>query len=343
MYNILFVHPVNDLTGSCRVLANIIEMEYSNDTVFVITRNENGFLSQLPNVKICSVIYKIRGKKYFFSPLISRIHAFLLVLYYGKSFDTFYINTIVPFYAALVAKLYNKKIIYHIHEKFVSKRKSVSIYEWFFNHINSKRIFVSKYLESCYPIRKDCQSIIKYNTLPKSFLLNVHEEPLSERRLNRILMISSLNRIKGIFNFIELARILPEYNFTLILSASQVDISNYIKEKIPLNLDIIPAQSNIHPFLQKTDLILNLSIPSLWIETFGMTILEAMAYHIPAIVPNVGGPQELVKDNYNGFCIDVTNVEEVAQTIKKSLNRETYTILHTNTIERFKILNNNGI
>ncbi len=342
MYNVLFVHPVNDLTGSCRVLANVIEENYSNDKVFVITRDENGFLSELPNVKICPVFYKIRGGC-LLSSLISQIHAFLLVLYYGKYFDVFYINTIVPFYAALVAKLYNKKIIYHIHEKFVSKRKRVFVYEWFFNHVASKRIFVSKYLESCYPVRKDSQSIIRYNTLPKSFLSKVHEEPLSERKLNRILMISSLNRKKGIFNFIELARILPEYDFTLILSSSQVDISNYIKEKTSHNLSIIPAQSNIHPFLQKTDLILNLSIPDLCIETFGMTILEAMAYHIPAIVPNVGGPLELVKDQYNGFCIDVTNLEEVSQTIKQALDKNIYTYLYFNTVDRFKLFNRHEI
>lgn len=51
------------------------------------------------------------------------------------------------------------------------------------------------------------------------------------------------------------------------------------------------------------------------VETFGMTILEAMAYGIPAIVLNVGEPMEIVSDGYNGYCIDVSDVDVVSATV----------------------------
>ena len=86
--------------------------------------------------------------------------------------------------------------------------------------------------------------------------------------------------------------------------------------------------------------MLNLSIPSLWIETFGMTILEAMAYGIPSIVPNVGGPTELIIDGYNGYCIDVTNVDEIVFSIERIMQEVNYKFFVNNSSERFLCFNN---
>ena len=70
--------------------------------------------------------------------------------------------------------------------------------------------------------------------------------------------------------------------------------------------------------------MLNLSNPFVWVETFGMTILEAMAYGVPSIVPNVGGPIELIEDGYNGFCVDVTDAKVVVEKIKEVLESDNY-------------------
>ena len=76
------------------------------------------------------------------------------------------------------------------------------------------------------------------------------------------------------------------------------------------------------------------------VETFGMTILEAMPYGIPAIVPNVGGPLELVQHGYNGYCVDVRNLEELRYYLSLALERDNYCRLVYNTLsvfeERFK-------
>lgn len=65
---------------------------------------------------------------------------------------------------------------------------------------------------------------------------------------------------------------------------------------------------NTHPFYQEASIILNLSDVNLWVETFGLTILEGMAYQLPAIVPPVGGVIELVEENKNGFLIDSKDI-----------------------------------
>ena len=69
-------------------------------------------------------------------------------------------------------------------------------------------------------------------------------------------------------------------------------------------------------------MLLNLSHPEEWIETFGLVILEAMYYGIPAIVPNVGGPTELVEDGINGYLVDPHNLDDVISKICHLMQNE---------------------
>ena len=337
MNKILFIHQRNDFTGSTRVLANVIETEFANQKVTIITMAGNGLLTSLSNVRIIPIKYPtFNGKRIpIVTSLLCQLQAWFLILFYGWSYDVFYINTIIPYYAAIVGRMYGKKIMYHVHEKFVTKSFYITIAEYVFNHVKSKRIFVSEYLKGQYLAKDNCCSIVKYNTLPHSFLSKVNMVPIKERKLNNLLMITSLTKAKGIFTYVEVAKRLPQYTFRLLVSADFGEIMDFLHQNVPNNLEIISKQSNIHPFLCASDLLLNLSIPSLWVETFGMTILEAMAYGIPAIVPNVGGPTELVTDGYNGYCIDVTDVDAVTKAIKKALS-EKYENLAQNSIKRLK-------
>ena len=50
--------------------------------------------------------------------------------------------------------------------------------------------------------------------------------------------------------------------------------------------------------------MLNLSRVDQWIETFGLTLVEAMSFGIPVIAPPVGGPAEIVTHGREGYCID---------------------------------------
>lgn len=82
--------------------------------------------------------------------------------------------------------------------------------------------------------------------------------------------------------------------------------------------------------------MLNLSNPFLCVETFGMTILEAMAYGVPSIAPNIGGPIELIEDGYNGFCVDVTDAKVVAEKIKEVLGLDNYERFADNALAGFE-------
>lgn len=340
MERILFIHPTNDFTGSTRVLANIFQEEYKDRHIEVVTSDEKkqGMFSNMQNVTIISTKhFKFHGhhiRK--ISGLLHCIYCFFFLFRESHNYDIFYINTIVPWYAAVAGRLTRKKIIWHVHEKFLDNNSSHRWYEYVFNHTKAERIFVSQYLINQYPRRTDCKSYVKYNKLPKAFTSQVQIKPIKQRSLNNIIMLSSLNKEKGLFTFMGLAKRMPENNFTLIISSDMGKIKAFFTEEIPSNVCIVPKQSDIHPFLQVNDLILNLSIPFLCVETFGMTLIEAMSYGIPAIAPNVGGPLEVIKNGYNGYCINVTNIDEIVEHINIILDKQNYPTFVNNALEQIK-------
>lgn len=336
---VLYIHPNNDFTGSTRVLSNILsELHISVD---VLTRDvSTGCLSGLDNVRLispCNLEFRSRPIP-FLSSIVWRTHIALILLRIGRQYDCFYINTIMPFWAALIGKLYKRQVIYHIHEKFVVKSFEVRLAEYVFDRTKAWRIFVSNYLKNQYKDNGSLSSVI-YNRLSTAYLSRVRVRPIESRPRNTITMISSLSRAKGVGNFVALARRLPDLNFILVLSADESAVKNFFEEEFPKNLELKLKLADVGEVIYNTDLLLNLSVPDLCVETFGMTVLEAMAYGVPALVPEVGGPAELIDSGRNGFCIDVTDLSIVEMYIKKSLEINEYKHLSEGAIDKFNVLN----
>lgn len=88
----------------------------------------------------------------------------------------------------------------------------------------------------------------------------------------------------------------------------------------PSNLTIYPRQSDVAPFYNSASVVLNLSDKTRFIETFGMTALEAMSAGLPVVVPTEGGIAEMVEDGVNGYKIDVCNLDDIRQTIAGMLS-----------------------
>jgi len=55
-------------------------------------------------------------------------------------------------------------------------------------------------------------------------------------------------------------------------------------------------------------------------DSFGLVVSEAIFCGTPAIVSNIGGMKDQVKDNYNGFIVKENNPQELAKTLKKALS-----------------------
>ena len=344
---IVCIHLFNNYSGSPKVLMQVIEeLKKRGYPVDLITNRSEGFLSNINGIQYRYLNYKWKHNKILtlFYYIFAQIQLFIIILkHYRSKNSILYINTITPIGAAIAGKLCHKKIIYHVHEKYIKTSILHRVYQSIYESSSAYSIFVSKYLQNSYPDKLSNSSVI-YNSLEKRFI-DITNKYLKERTVkpSTILMVCSLRGFKGIYEFVALSNLLNNYKFELVISASIAEIEKFKQENsLGTNIMIVENQTNLHPYYQRAKLLLNLSNPDEWIETFGLTILEAMAYGIPTLVPDAGGPIELVTNGYNGYLIQPKKINEVKEKIEILMEDEhLYNLLSTNALLKSKEFDNN--
>jgi glycosyltransferase involved in cell wall biosynthesis len=322
---IVFVHLLNDASGSPRVLKSVISsLRNSEENLLLyIGSDGSGFLTEC-GIEVRKYWYKRSRLKLItlVNYLGSQIHLFLRLL---KSNEIerdaiIYINTVLPFGAALYGWITGRRVIFHLHETSISprllKRFLISIVQ-----LTSKlNIYVSDAHRSMLPIR-GVPSCRIYNCLD-SFILGAAATTSYDPRRNgtfTILLIASLRDYKGIPEYLELARCMEtatDTRFELLVNDEQQDVNRYFRGiSVPANLTVTPRVSDPTPFYKRASLLLNLSRMDMWVETFGLTILEAMSFGVPVIAPPVGGPAEIVRNGIEGYLVDSRKNDELMQRV----------------------------
>ncbi len=323
---IIFIHLLNDFSGSPKVLSQIVKnYKNKNHDVELFTSKDEGFLSNIVD-KHHNFFYKRFENKFLtlFSYTLSQFHLFFKILF-SKS-DIVYINTLLPFGAALGAKISGKEVIYHIHETSIRPNILKKFLRYIVSNTASKIIFVSNDLEQKEKFENK-KSFVIHNALENSFLKIASKYTYSHKHENKfiVMMICSLKDYKGIPEFLKIAKKLESHehiSFRLILNSEQNEIDDYFKNKKFKNIEIFSKQKDLEKFYSSSSLVLNLSRIDDCIETFGLTIVEAMAYGVPVIVPPVGGPIEIVEEDKEGFLISSYDVDKVAKKIEELANDE---------------------
>jgi len=317
---IFAVHLLNDFSGSPLILRQSLEI-LSNDHevhLYTSTPSGEGNLSNIPGVINHDSFYKWSPNKlltlfYFITAQSLLFFRFLFIL---KKEDTVYVNTLLPFGAALAGWIIGARVIYHIHEVSITPALLKSFLVKIARLCSAKIIFVSNFVKTQFDFPDEKSSVI-YNALPTSFV----KEAMStvapgKHTLFTVLMLASLKAYKGIYEFVEIAKCLPDIQFVLVLNSSQSKVDAFQKSTdAPTNCTIYPVQNDTAPFYKKANVVVNLSHPDRWMETFGMTILEGMYYGLPAIVPPVGGVTELVRDGIEGIYAGSRDINNVIDAI----------------------------
>lgn len=83
--------------------------------------------------------------------------------------------------------------------------------------------------------------------------------------------------------------------------------------------------SQLEKIMDESDILV---APSMWYETFGFTVLEALSYGVPVLVSDSVGAKDLVQDKINGFIINEKNFEDVL--LKIISNRDCLKIMNCN-------------
>jgi glycosyltransferase involved in cell wall biosynthesis len=308
------------------VLSHVIDALPDADyrkILYTSTSSKSGFLSGLNAVETRHFRYrwKANGWLRLMTFTLSQVLLFFQVLRLRRKEVVIYVNTLLPFGAALAGKLMGKKIIYHLHETSMKPPALKSFLRLVANHTADTVIYVSRYLLAAEKLSRPHGSVV-YNSLSPVF----RDRAVRQRRTGPpsrhcVLMLCSLKEYKGVDEFLVLAGMLPSIAFELVLNSSREEMERWLAgREVPVNCTIYPTQSDTHPFYERATIVLNLSHPDKWVETFGMTILEGMAYGLPVIVPVSGGVRELVEEGVNGFCCDYRDMEGLAGHIQLLAN-----------------------
>lgn len=308
-------HLLNDYSGSPKVLMQLVKgwVNEGIETTVVTGAGRNGFLSNLTGVRYKYFTYEFASNPWIrlFRLVYSQLRLFISLYRVVTKQDIIYINTVLPFGAALLGKVKGCRIIYHIHETSMKpamlKKFLFGIAQWAAQDV----IYVSHY--QAFLEKTSFRKVhVLYNAIENTFLDQAKVNRIQSNVARHILMVCSLKEYKGVHEFVSLAELHSTSLFKLVVNADEGVIKKFFEHRnLPANLTLHATQTNLHPFYSWADVIVNLSRPDGWIETFGLTIVEGMAYALPAIVPPVGGITELVTEGVNGFMADSRNISEL--------------------------------
>lgn len=318
---LIVFHQLNDYSGSPKVLSMTIKalLEHGYEIDLVTTKGGCLDFIKSPRLKTHFFPYRFTSNK--IATLLRSTVSQLFMFYYGVRYGIgkkFLINTIMPVGGALAGKIAGSTIVYHYHENAKFKGLYYRVKAKIMLMLADRIICVSDYQKRFLPQRAIISVIPNAIIKLQKDKLRLHT--LEGFKSRDILMVSSLKVYKGVSLFARLATEMPDYKFTLVANATESEIYVFFKSKkidIPANLTVHPRQSDITSFYNQAGILVNLSDKRYFVETFGLTVLEAMAAGVPTIVPDEGGLVELIEDGKNGFIADVRDIHVIKNTIEK--------------------------
>lgn len=342
---VLLVHLLDDLSGSPRILRDAgraLVRRGWRPRLFVGAPG-TGFLSQL-DVPRTTFPYR-RGSNRLVTLvryLLSQGWLFLRLLG-DRAIDPsalVYVNTVLPFGAMVYGRVTGRKVLVHIHEIDITPPLLKRTLLWVVKWAASMVLYVSDAHAQALPIA-GARSRRLYNSLDPALEKRAAGSTYHQRFEGqfRVLMVASLRDYKGIPEFLRLARDVSgttEISFDLVLNDDMAAIATYFaRQPPPRSVRIHPRNADTAPFYARASLVVNLSRVDQWVETFGLTILEAMAFGVPVIVPPIGGPAELVVDGTNGFLIDSRDSDALrARVLELASDEELCLRISANNVRR---------
>ena len=170
----------------------------------------------------------------------------------------------------------------------------------------------------------------KISVIPNSFFSNSAN---TKDTLNRTFIgfVGRLTQEKGIFDFIQLASIMPAYTFRVAGNKTKALDHVNIPENLKFEGFLDAAQ--LRDFYSRSKVII---FPSLWYEGFPMTLLEAFSSKTPVITYNLSVMPEIVEDGKEGFVVDIGDIHKMSEKIEILFRDEKlWTVISENAREKF--------
>ena len=229
----------------------------------------------------------------------------------------------------LAAKLANIKAVWHLNDTYVPllfriifKILSPLASGYIFSAHRAKEYY-DKYLDSEKPKFIIPPPVDTTLFSPSKNYTGDNKIIDSLRELIVIGTIANINKIKDLETFIKAGSYLNKnfknLHFIIVgeVFANQKEYFNNLKElckKMNLsNIDFVNSCSDVRPLLQRFDIFTITSLS----ETGPMTLWEAMSMEKAIVTTDVGDVRKFVKDDINGYIINIRDPDTLAKKITK--------------------------
>jgi glycosyltransferase involved in cell wall biosynthesis len=175
-------------------------------------------------------------------------------------------------------------------------------------------------------IKKNVSTI--YNGISVPDCSKIEDIDILNQGKKIILAIARVSPPKRTDLFIDIARLLPQYNFVWI--GNQHNVTEF--GELPENCHFLGNIPNAGAFCSRADLLMLTSD----YEGLPMVILEAMSFGKPIIASDVGGVSEIVHNDINGYVLK-NDANIFAEKIEHILdNEDAYRLFCKNSHKIFK-------
>jgi glycosyltransferase involved in cell wall biosynthesis len=139
----------------------------------------------------------------------------------------------------------------------------------------------------------------------------------------RLAFVGRIDPMKGLHILIDAFRMVPTLAISLHVYGIVQSAATFEYEKKILALSSGDPRITFHGPIPSADVVERLrqydflAVPSQWMETGPMVVLEAFAAGIPVLGSNLGGISELVRSGINGLLVEPGSVERWADALRR--------------------------
>ncbi|WP_418215413.1 glycosyltransferase [Blautia sp.] len=99
------------------------------------------------------------------------------------------------------------------------------------------------------------------------------------------------------------------YKFSLNVYFTPTELSPY------MNIHGRYSYDELEAIMDETDLLI---CPSVWYETFGYTVLEALSFGVPVLVSDTVGAKDIIPDDCGKIFTDKEDLKNIIKSLKTS-------------------------
>jgi len=243
------------------------------------------------------------------------------------------------FYAKIISKFQNIKIIYNNHTIYSDRPKST---HFILKNVNiiadgvqAKNNVVNFFKISQNKITTINNAVDQYDGIYKEI------NEIKEKKSNGDFIVMNASRLhpqKGINYFIDAAEILIKKNYNISffivgdgpLKSEMVNLVN--SKKLNQDITFLGFRQDIKNVISQSDVLVLTSV----YEGLPLTPMEAFSVKKPVIGTDIDGTREVITNEYNGFLADNMNPDSIANKIEKLyLDKDKLVILGQNAYSTY--------